>query len=475
MTLHSGGSTYRRRIWIRLGAAVLSGGLLALAYALNPLWPAAWLAPIPLLIAAATARWSVALWLGGIAGAIGSLSLLGYMAELSGPVDAVLIPLVRAVQWAMIAIVARTATRLPVALGVFVVPALFAGFEVLTAAVSPHGSGGSIVYSQMDALPVIQVASLGGAAAIAFLLGLFANATSYAVLARLRNRSALIAPVVILGLSLGFGAWRIADIPPASGPRVALIVTDEFSGVPEDWRTVWAAYEPAIETAAEQGAQLAVLPEKVFRIEAAELDSFLSEAADTARDAEIDIVVGVNERGEVARNRAYLVAANGEVTSYDKRHLIPGFESHFTPGSADVVATVAGTKVGLLICKDLDFPQTTRSAASDVSLLLVPAWDFGADAWFHSRLAILRGVENGVPVARTAREGLLTLSDPYGRVLIETASGEAMQIEVGDAPAAVAERTSYSVIGDVFGWAALAFTGGALLLGFLPPPRPRKP
>ena len=39
-------------------------------------------------------------------------------------------------------------------------------------------------------------------------------------------------------------------------------------------------------------------------------------------------------------------------------------------------------------------------------LLAVPAWEFEEDGWRHARVAILRSVKNGVPMARTARDGL---------------------------------------------------------------------
>lgn len=460
----------RAHINMPLAAAVTSGLLLALSYALNPIWVAAWVAPIPLLLAVMSSRWTTALALGALTGGIGSVSLLTYMIGLGGPLDAILISLLRAAQWALIAWVAHTAAnRLPETVAVFVVPALFAGLEVLTAALSPHGSGGSIAYSQMDALPVIQVASLGGTAAIAFLLGLFANLMTYAIARGISAVRSLIAPGLILMLAFGFGMWRVTDVPEPSGPKVALISTNQFTGVPDEWRTVWATYVPAIEVAAvENSAELVLLPEKIFRIEDDELTEFLSEATALARLHDIDVVVGIDVRDEVAYNRAYFISAGGEVASYDKRHMIPGGESHFTPGRNDVVISTGGIDAALAICKDLDFPVTIKSLASGVTALLVPAWDFHDDAWFHSRLAILRGVENGIPVVRSARDGLLTISDAQGRVTVEVLSDNSMSVASANISAATSTPTLYSLIGESFGWGGLAFTGGAVLWGFVP-------
>ncbi len=74
---------------------------------------------------------------------------------------------------------------------------------------------------------------------------------------------------------------------------------------------------------------------------------------------------------------------------------------------------------GLEICKDMDFQAMIRTdeVATQPQLMAVPAWDFDKDDWSHGRVAILRSVENGVPMARTARDGLLTLNDRYGRIV----------------------------------------------------------
>jgi apolipoprotein N-acyltransferase len=71
----------------------------------------------------------------------------------------------------------------------------------------------------------------------------------------------------------------------------------------------------------------------------------------------------------------------------------------------------------------MDFPRLSRQyGKAGVGLLLVPAQDFDDDSWLHSRMALLRGVENELPMARDGSKGLLTLSDQYGRVVSEMAA-----------------------------------------------------
>ncbi len=60
--------------------------------------------------------------------------------------------------------------------------------------------------------------------------------------------------------------------------------------------------------------------------------------------------------------------------------------------------------------------------------MYVPAWDFIKDDWLHSRMAILRGVENGYAIVRTARQGALTISDYRGKVLYEASSANNREV-----------------------------------------------
>ena len=102
--------------------------------------------------------------------------------------------------------------------------------------------------------------------------------------------------------------------------------------------------------------------------------------------------------------------------------------------------------------------------ATRPKLLAVPAWDFGADGWFHARDAVLRSVENGVPMARSARDGLLTLNDRFGRVVAEAPTVAGFTTLVGELPlGGRGGATLYDRIGDLFGWLCLAL--GVALVG----------
>src|SRR5262249_13317776 len=138
--------------------------------------------------------------------------------------------------------------------------------------------------------------------------------------------------------------------------------------------------------------------------------------------AAVDIGL-VRKTSSGAFNSSRFYSADGKLeATYDKHHLIPGVEPE-KPSDKRITLDQSSGKWGLQICKDMDFPALGREYAADgVDLVLVPAWDFSVDRWLHSRMAALRAVENGFALARSARNGLLTLSDNRGRILAESAT-----------------------------------------------------
>lgn len=110
------------------------------------------------------------------------------------------------------------------------------------------------------------------------------------------------------------------------------------------------------------------------------------------------------------------------------------------------------------------FPDTGLAYADDaVDLMVVPAWDFGQDGWLHARMAIVRGVEGGFGVIRSAKQGLLTVSDDRGRVQAERPSTDGSFPTLLAAAPTRHDRTLYGRVGDVFGWATLVVLAGLLV------------
>jgi apolipoprotein N-acyltransferase len=452
-----------RRAW-RFAAAFLSGGLQHLATGLEPWWWAAWLAPIPLLAAAFRASTREAWALAALAGVIGGASTVGYYAMFIGPLGSAFVMLLRGLVLGIV--VARTRA---IVLGsrpwltAFVYPALMAGFDTIVAAVSRDGTMGSLAYSQMAALPVIQIAALAGAPGIVFLVSLFGALAAIAWSCRTAIDRPWLAyglPSALIAVVLAYGSVRLANSSAASATPVGLVAIDRGPPAPlnslgaDD--PVWTTYAAAVAGLARQGSKVVVLPEKIARLDHAAAERVRALLGHVASDNAVYLLAGVALlESDHRENRAWLFAPNGDlIADYAKHHLIPGLEGTFTPGTALVVRSVGTHRLGIAICKDMDFPTLGRRyAALGVDALLVPAWDFDRDAWWHARMAVLRGVESGFAVARAARNGLLTVSDRYGRIVDVAASRSAPVASLAVlAPLGSGAATVYARLGDAFGW-----------------------
>jgi apolipoprotein N-acyltransferase len=175
-----------------------------------------------------------------------------------------------------------------------------------------------------------------------------------------------------------------------------------------------------------------------------------------------------------AFNSARFYSPDGKMeANYDKHHLLPGVEPE-KPGDKRVLLDQPSGRWGLQICKDMDFPKLSREyALQGANLLLVPGWDFNLDRWLHARMAALRAVENGFALARSARNGLLTLSDNRGRIIAETATVPGRFVSITGKVNVAHEQTFYTRTGDWFAWLCVAIF--VILLAFPSLARSRSP
>jgi len=94
-------------------------------------------------------------------------------------------------------------------------------------------------------------------------------------------------------------------------------------------------------------------------------------------------------------NRMVFVFPNGEVQSYDKRHLfsLAKEEAVFTSGKEKVIVDYKGWKICLQICYDLRFPVFARNVENYDMLLYVASWPKPRiNAW--DTLLKARAIEN---------------------------------------------------------------------------------
>jgi apolipoprotein N-acyltransferase len=145
-----------------------------------------------------------------------------------------------------------------------------------------------------------------------------------------------------------------------------------------------------------------------------------------------------------AYNSAVVVYPGGRISDpYRKQRLVPFSErmplqkiapwitgldfgqSNFFSGTGPVLFPVADARVGCLICFESAFPEVARAevrAGATVLANITNDFWFGATAGpiQHAEMAILRAVENRVPIVRCANTGVSYAVDPWGRVTHET-------------------------------------------------------
>src|SRR5262249_48113309 len=146
-----------------------------------------------------------------------------------------------------------------------------------------------------------------------------------------------------------------------------------------------------------------------------------------------------------------LLAGGSPARVYTKVNLFEGeaYEG-FVPGHQHMEESWKNQTIGLVVCKDMDFDRFIRQYKT-ADILFVPAWDFVRDDWLHSRMAIMRGVENGFSIARNARQGRLSISDFRGKVLVEESSADGQEhVLIGTVPTRRVS-TLYGRIGNFFG------------------------
>jgi apolipoprotein N-acyltransferase len=462
-------------IWWQIGAAILSGVLTALASSLEPYWWAAWLAPIPLLIAAFRSSYGATwLWV-AIATLVGLAGRIGYDVMFLGPAGEAVVALLLVAGFGVIVTLTRAMVqRQHYLVAVFFYPAATAGLGTIFAAVSPHGTAGSLAYSQMNFLPAIQIAAVAGTAGVVFTLALFAALVAIAWHCRAeppRPWAVYGVPSLIVISVLGYGLTRLAQGEDNRTFPVGLTVSDGASPAPgaavDSSDKSWTEYAATIRDLAIEGSKIVVWPEKIAPLDQPGVARVRKLLGDAAHEASVYLVAGVALiDGDHLENRAWLFAPSGElIAEYDKQHLVPGFEARFKPGEEDVVRSIGGTRFGIAICKDMDFAQLGRAYSRlGVNVMLVPAYDFYSDAWSHASMAVLRGVEGGFSVVRPARHGLLIVSDRYGRIVDHKASTAAAVVSFEmAAPLGPGEATLYARFGYWFGWLCAAFAAFAAL------------
>lgn len=218
----------------------------------------------------------------------------------------------------------------------------------------------------------------------------------------------------------------------------------QATGVPGDVEANLRLIAAGAEEARARGADLLVTPEMfvtgynlpLAELEALTTDDLVDRVAAVARRSGLAIAAGLPERaGDGLANSVVLVDADGAVLHrYRKTHLFGALDRNLFVAGDSLPGPIEfrGVKLGFLICYDVEFPETVRSAAlAGADLVIVPTAQMEPFEFLAEHLIRVRAWENQVYVAYVNRSGSEGSLRYVGRSSIVSPSGEVLDHRSG--------------------------------------------
>jgi omega-amidase len=215
----------------------------------------------------------------------------------------------------------------------------------------------------------------------------------------------------------------------------------------------------ALKRAADQGAQLAVLPEmwssgfayRNLNELALRTAGIVEELLELSRQLKLVIVGSMPEpNGDKVFNTAYVVDNGRLAGTYRKLHLFSllGEEKAFSGGDQWLLADTSVGKIGVIICYDLRFPELSRRLALEgAQVICVPAqWPKPREEHWRALLRA-RAIENQLFVVSANVCGLVGKLDFFGMSMIINPKGEVLA-EVGEEECEIAALLDMQVMSD---------------------------
>jgi len=274
-----------------------------------------------------------------------------------------------------------------------------------------------------------------------------------------RMRALLLVSLSLVVAHVGFGIWRLQQNPTefVEGVKLRLVqpaILQEEKWLPEKESEIFNSYI-SLSDAANGDITHFIWPESAFpfiltqrRDALAAIGNMLPKDSYLITGA-MRVEAGTQGKSEFrVFNSVYVINDEGEITgAADKLHLVPfgeylpfqelaeriglqqltGIDGGFTPASKrEILSTKTAGSFLPLICYEITFPGQIRPKnSSEKPPSTSPGWIVNVtnDGWFgntpgpyqHQRQAVIRGVEEGLPVVRAANSGISSVSGPYGR------------------------------------------------------------
>lgn len=439
--------------------SVISGVLLVLAFPRFGLYPLAYVALVPLLLAVRRSRSIFDSAVSGmLCGSIffgGVLFWINTLSRWAGPwayLSWISLAVFQAVFLAIFAGASKYLARLSLKLDIILIPLLWTAVEWIRS-LGPFGvTGGGLGYSQAGFLQVLQLASLAGIYGISFLIVLVNEAIAEFVFDK--NIKALAAAFLILIMVIGFGQYRI-NVFRDTGREIKIAVIQ--GNIPQDkkmdYGTIYGivdVQEALSKKALPLKPDIVIWPETAVTTYLFDSERIRPQISALVKMSNANYLIGTPYReGERIYNSVAAFSKNGKyIGRYDKQRLVPFgeylplrpflypvlknlslFEKDYDSGRDPRIIDVGIARVGAVICFESTFPYMVKDKIKKGAQFILVATN---DAWFfdsaapyqHIQAAQMRAAENGVYVVQAANTGISAIIDPLGRVVKRSNVGQ---------------------------------------------------
>jgi apolipoprotein N-acyltransferase len=364
---------------------------------------------------------------------------------------------------------------------------------------------GLLGYSQISHTSIVQISSIFGVYGLSAWL-VWINLLIFWIFQKKHKLTYLVILIISFVLPIGYGLMRIKEKP--SVLKVAVVqpnIAPNEKGDRESRNRLIDELLALIRNAANQKPDLIILPETATIIDITKSEDLRITIQSIIDTNNVYLFTGTplfEPGGSVYYNGAVLFEPNVvgldsviytdsthyvPVSNFDKIyrkiHLVPfseripyvdkiglvrkietGDMGDCTPGKEYTVFEIQipnsqiPNKFACLICFEAIFPDLAHEFTSRGADMLI---NITNDGWFgktpgpyqHCELAVMRSVENGVPLIRSANNGISLITDSYAR--IKNRTGLFTQTVLIDSVPSPLTSTFYRTYGDIFIYIAL--------------------
>ncbi|MDZ4241588.1 MAG: apolipoprotein N-acyltransferase, partial [Candidatus Omnitrophota bacterium] len=360
-----------------LSLALVSAGLMVLAYPKTDAWPLAWFGLVPLLLALDGKRPGAAYGLGWVFGCAFFGGTLYWLMHVTGFGMALLVMFL-ANYIGLFALGHSLWRKRPLMEKIFLYPALWTALEFIRDRFLSGFGWASLGHSQYLFLPVIQMADITGMFGVSFLV-LMANVAIKETLrpsgGRRESRKAGLTLAMILAAVLVYGVFRLNPAKPDPTLRVAIVqpnIPQEMKWQSSAWPVNMEKMKELTLRAAETRPDLIIWPETSYPGYIWDSPALYEDMKQFMAGVKVPLLFGAHTKiGDSYFNSAVLFDSAGQETAqYDKLHLVPFGEylplrrawpfleeivpiEDFTAGRKQTVFTIPdgkGQTLSVLIC-----------------------------------------------------------------------------------------------------------------------------